>query len=691
MPFGDFPICGIGGILRITPPGEEHVPIPDEWLDAIDDAIAWRGPDGAGRFRDLVVREDGTTVEVALVHRRLSIIDHAGGAQPMVSEQGRVREDGTREGLVAVVFNGCIYNHRELRAELEARGHVFVSDHSDTEVLIHAFRETESGSDTPLDHKPDGMFACAIWSRDEGKVTLLRSWTHEKPMYTTQHAMKKSCGTMAFASDPGVLRGLVAKWKSANLLDKQCLETWVRFGFSDAIIPDRDIESVEGFAELSGRTLEHRTLWKGVAGAALIAALIAVWSTLGLIGLGIAAAVFALFGAMRVVGMLRRPRGDPGPLVHAIASAVETRLDADVPLGCLLSGGVDSSLVAHFAMQELGRLTTVSVRMPDERYDESQYAEMVADHLGTDHHTIEVRPEPAEDLVDLIRLAGVPFGDSSLLPTYWACTAAREHAKVVLTGDGADELFYGYERYRAMIGTRWLRTLGMFLPLKLFHNEDPKSSREKLARLIVAGRYDGYAELLSIFPSPDFTRLRNPVLPSFRISHGHGMEHTTDPPSWGAIAAREWDFRNYLPGDLLRKTDIASMASGVELRAPFLDSELCEHVLRVDRKQLMPRNERKGLLKAIARQHLPPDIIDRPKMGFAIPVGEWFRDDFGGMRTLMESKLDRPEPFGPCHEVLKFNMDYIRTIRREHDERVRDHSQRLYMLTVLAVWADSLK
>jgi len=195
-------MCGIGGILRITPPGEVHVPIPDEWLDRIDEAIAWRGPDGSGRFRDLVVKPDGTTVEVALVHRRLSIIDHAGGAQPMVSEHGRRKDDSTREGLVAVVFNGCIYNHRELRAELESRGHVFETDHSDTEVLIHLHREMGSGSETPIEHLPEGMYASAVWSRDEAKVSLLQGWTHEKPLYTCQHGTRGSEGMMAFSSEP---------------------------------------------------------------------------------------------------------------------------------------------------------------------------------------------------------------------------------------------------------------------------------------------------------------------------------------------------------------------------------------------------------------------------------------------------------------------------------------------------------
>jgi len=685
-------ICGIGGILRITPPGETHVPIPDEWLDRIDDAIAWRGPDGSGRFRDLVVKDDGTTVEVALVHRRLSIIDHDGGAQPMVSEQGRLKDDGTREGLVAVVFNGCIYNHRELRAELEERGHVFETGHSDTEALIHFFRENREEAREPIEQLPEGMYACAIWSRDDAVVSLIRGWTHEKPLYACSFGTKTAGGLQAFASEPGVLGDLLVEWGTTPLLHKKNTSTWVRFGFSDSVIPSRDIKPVSGgVTELTERTFGDSSYRRELISIVVVGLITGILSLVDYFLAGGFVALVASIGIIQKKARSRRQRPtDDSEIEPAIARAVGSRLEADVPLGCLLSGGIDSSLVAHYAMQELGALTTICVRMDDERYDESRYAEMVADHLGTDHHTIDIHPEPAQDLVHLINLAGVPFGDSSLLPTYWACKAARKHAKVVLTGDGADELFYGYERYRAMIGTRWLRALGMFIPLGLVRDGDPKSKREKLARLIVAGKYDGYAELLSIFPSPGFTRLQNPVLPSLRSSHGQAMEHTTDPPAWGARAARKWDIQNYLPGDLLRKTDIASMAAGIELRAPFLDSNLCHRVFGLGPKHLMPSRERKGLLKHIARQHLPPEIIDRPKMGFAIPVGEWFRNDFGGMRTLMMDTLTRTKPFGPCHDVMTFNMEYVRQMIHEHDERIRDHSQRLYMLTVLGVWADTL-
>ena len=677
------------------------MPIPEQWLDRIDEAIAWRGPDGAGRFRDLVVKEDGTTVEVALVHRRLSIIDHDGGAQPMVSEQGRLKDDGTREGLVAVVFNGCIYNHRELRAELEERGHVFETGHSDTEVLIHLHREHRIGAVTGTeedeydewnrDQKCDGMISSVVWDAEHASLAIQRDWFLEKPLYFQQ----SEHGDGVFASSPtGIWNGLIGSDREHWAAE---LPSLVAQGFPTRSYGFRLEETVLQAPLIP--TSKNRSLYQGcLDGFGCVLGTIA--AVLFLIGFVYVLAKFTILivpvlgGAIiwwvklplwhgALSAPIRAVRGhglraSSERIDTMLTRAVASRLEADVPLGCLLSGGVDSSLVAHYAMEELGQLTTISVRMPDEQYDESRYAELVAEHLGTDHHTIDVHPEPAKDLIHLIGLIGLPFGDSSLLPTYWACKAASEHVKVVLTGDGADELFYGYERYRAMRSMDWARLAARFVNTEKYDRSDPKSRESKLARFFEAARGDGYLDLVSIFPRAEAKKLfgDEAVLKAQRV--------------WSIRGARNWDLRNYLPEDLLRKTDTASMAAGIELRAPFLARELADHARKLPIATLMPGGKCKGLLKHIAYQHLPPEIIDRPKMGFAIPVGEWFRDDFGGMRTLMMDTLTRTNPFGPCHDVMTFNMDYVRQMIHEHDERVRDHSQRLYMLTVLGVWADTL-
>ncbi|MEX2081301.1 MAG: asparagine synthase-related protein, partial [Dehalococcoidia bacterium] len=296
-------------------------------------------------------------------------------------------------------------------------------------------------------------------------------------------------------------------------------------------------------------------------------------------------------------------------------------------------------------------------------------------------------PDPAHDLVRLIAQVGLPFGDSSLLPTYWVSAAAREHAAVALAGDGGDELFGGYERYRAsFLAKRWGRALAL-LPLPDAPPGHPKSSIAKLARISSASRWQGYRDLHSIFPAPllgaligkQFQRIDDqwPDDP-LRIDFGH--------PAFG-----------YLPADLLRKTDTAAMAVALEVRAPMLARGVIDACLGATHLSLMPRGQRKGLLRAVARKYFPPEIVDRPKQGFAIPIGEWFRSDYGGMRQLLLDHLNGPEPFGPDRLGINgtINMGFVRQMLREHDDagakslwpwKGRDHSQRLYMLLVLSIW-----
>jgi asparagine synthase (glutamine-hydrolysing) len=280
----------------------------------------------------------------------------------------------------------------------------------------------------------------------------------------------------------------------------------------------------------------------------------------------------------------------------------------------------------------------------------------------------------------------LPFGDSSLLPTYWVCKAAREHVKVALSGDGGDELFGGYRRHTITPTLNRWRHLLRLIPDRLLDQRTPGSRQTYLARLAIAARHGGYEELLAIFPTPDLRRL-------LEIDHntvGHERFYkVTDP--------LRHDFERYLPDDLLRKTDTASMAVALEVRAPFLAHELVDAAMRTPLNVLMPRGERKGLLKRIARQHLPDHIINRPKRGFAIPIADWFRSDYGGMRQLLHDHLRSADPVpGLADAGVRINMDFVQQMLREHDaagERSvnpwhgRDHGQRLYMLLVLSIWA----
>lgn len=678
-------MCGIAGILRVTPPGSgTEVPpawrgaesIPESWLDALDAAIAHRGPDGSGRFRDSAVRPDGTRVEVALVHRRLSIIDHADGAQPMVSERGKGLKGGGHEGLVAVVFNGCIYNHRELRAELEKAGRAFVTDHSDTEVLIHGWREwtrePEDGVDDDdggsVPESLHGMFAAAIWDRCRAKLALIRDGDGEKPLYVRAI---DGHGSFAFSSVASGLSSLCAE--GAGDLDASALADWAAMGGAAERSPWPHVWQLARGADgwmFDGGPPDHRA-WSESRSPLSIEIL----CVLGLV-----------FSPLLLVLLLlnrEKPRkwaGRIDALEPRLRDAVHRRLEADVPLGCFLSGGIDSSLIAHYAKQARPDLTTLCMKMPDPRYDESEHAAAVARHLGTNHITLDVRPSAAEDVVHLITQLGLPFADSSLLPTYWLCKAARRHVKVALSGDGGDELFMGYNRHAAARWLPLLRPIAWAWPTSGYDERDPTSRDAKTARLIRAARGKGYTDLVAIFPS----ELRRRV---FRARpSGAGIECNRS-RFLGRGQARRFDLEHYLPADLLRKTDTASMSVGLEVRCPFLDRAVAASALGTPVRALMRGNRPKAMLRELAAKHLPREIVDRPKQGFAVPVGEWFRTDFGGLRSLLMDLLDSREPFGASGDALDIDMAAVRAMVDEHMENRRDHGQRLYALMVLGVWA----
>ena len=289
-----------------------------------------------------------------------------------------------------------------------------------------------------------------------------------------------------------------------------------------------------------------------------------------------------------------------------LSSAVSRRLEADVPLGCFLSGGVDSSLIAYFAKQAKSDVQTFTVRMPDVRYDESSHAEIAAKFIGTVHHTLDVAMRPADDLVHLVHILGQPFGDSSILPTYWVSKAARQCVKVALSGDGGDELFLGYERYQAasFIQKNW--KLLRLIPKFLLYRTHPKSTIHKIGRLgEMARNYPrlGIHGMESIF-------LANEICELMSTDSWVDWEET---PSEGLADLRAFDLRNYLPNDLLTKVDTASMACGLEVRCPFLDRDLARAALSMPIDQLMPNGQRKGLLRNIARKYLPKEIVDRAR------------------------------------------------------------------------------
>jgi len=623
-------VCGIGAILRAD--GGE---IPDAWLDAIDARIAHRGPDGQGRFRDRVELDGagGTrVVEVALTHRRMSIIDHDGGAQPMVSQRGRTRD----EGLLAVVFNGCIYNHRRLRFELEDRGHRFTSDHSDTEVLLHGHREWGDRLQTHL----EGMYAYTLWDRGAASLTLARDWFGEKPLY---HRLEQADGgvrMLVAASDAAAVAAIPGAEPFGAAARLDWTAHYLRFGHA----------------------ARGRTITAAASG-----------------GIVVDNVEPSLPGEL-----LAATDGDEDVTADEVErlldQAVARRLEADVPLGCFLSGGVDSSLIACFALRHVGELQTFSVRMPDPRYDESGHAADVAAHLGTNHRTLEVAMNPAEDLVKLIETLGQPFGDSSLLPTSWVSRAARQHVKVALSGDGGDELFVGYERYLAAGPLARHHAVLQWLPSGLLQRAHARSRLHKLGRLGAMAR--DYPQLGVLAAEAIFTESMVAEL----LGEAPPQQDRT-PGDTPLAALRRADLVGYLPDDLLCKVDTASMAVALEVRCPYLDRDLARRVLSAPLGSLIPGRRRKALLRSIARKYLPAAVVDRPKMGFAVPIGQWFRADFGGLRTLLLDHLHAVEPFGPIH----LERAPVRRMLLEHMSGTHDHGQRLFALLTLSIWAGSCR
>lgn len=660
-------MCGIAGILRTYPAGTQVPPreesIREEWLDILDESIKHRGPDGAGRFRDRVVRADGTTVDVALIHRRMAIIDLAGGHQPMLLKP----DEPDAPDQVVVVFNGCIYNHRELRKELEAEGARFRTNHSDTEVLLWGWRYWS----TDLFARLNGMFALAIWDRNAGELMCAVDHFSEKPLYVTSNARgaSKTNSFGAFASTAAALVRL-----RADLTDRlhEPLETspidlqgWMQFGWNQST-PHSCLRSRHfQFDQLQPDNLLALSRNETIPSESLDN----IWFT-------VMNPTRHALGLSQAETMLR--------------DAVIGRLEADVPVGVFLSGGVDSALVTAFAREVRPDIKAFTVRMPTTSHDESAAATATARHLGVSHHILECDPNAAIDLVQAIEQLGLPFADSSLLPSIWLSRAASKHVKVALGGDGGDDLFLGYQRQfiapkLLALGVdssltalaRWVRTQSL-LGIAVF---------SKPIRMLDAIAHGGYKDLAAIFPDSLFAELVRPPFDPNALRHFGHVPHPCSDPEWADLLHRRFDAAFYLPFDLLRKADTASMSAPLELRCPFLDSKLAFAAINATRESLLLNGQRKGLLRALARKYLPASIVDRPKMGFAIPLADWFRSDFGSLRTLLgDLVINAQDPFPADILGCELNRSFIRELFDQHMSGKRDHAQRLYALLVMAIW-----
>jgi len=572
-----------------------------------------------------------------LGHRRLSILDLSDAAnQPMLSPDGRI----------ALVFNGEIYNFRELRRDLESRGHTFRT-RSDTEVLLELYIDQQESMLEML----NGMFSLAIWDERQGRALLARDRVGKKPLYYYCEG-----GRLGFSSE---LSSLLCDDDAPRSLSRQGFVEFLLYDFIPA----------------------PHTIFDGIC--------------------KLPAGHFALFDreGIRIRRYWKPPLPEPADhysrrraeLGDILSDAVGMRLVADVPLGSFLSGGMDSTLVASFMTGHGGaeRVKTFSISFPGTSYDESPWARLAAASLGTDHREYAVEYDVQGLLPDLVRHFGEPFGDSSAIPTWHLCRETRQHVTVALSGDGGDELFGGYERYLAR-------------RVQLVYDLLPRALRERLIepfidRLPATTDYYGTSltKKLKLFLSAARRFRENPDAVAPRtFSRGEvlrltGLDYdaTADPvlqtarelPDVNPVSRMMLaDLQTYLAEDILTKVDRMSMAHALEVRCPLLDHRVVELACSLPLSFKMRGQTSKRILRDVAQGRVPREILARSKYGFQVPIGEWFK---GELKQWAQGRL------------LEFNhtlflRKVVENLWQEHQRGKADHTHRLWLLVVFNEWYD---
>lgn len=620
-------MCGIAGRVNFV----SGAPVSRAVLERMCALLAHRGPDGWD------VHTDGS---VGLGHRRLAIIDlSAAGVQPMRSPDGEVW----------ITFNGEIYNFVALRAELEARGYIFRS-HTDTEVILAAYEEYGVECLARL----RGMFAFAIWDARKRRLFAARDRLGKKPL---QYWIDRD--GIAFASEP---KAFLADPAFTPEADPAAIAEYLAFQYVPA--PHSAFRGVHKLAPAHYLVVED--------------------------------------GRIRVerywrLNYARKHQGNEAEIVrelrHRLAEAVRLRLISDVPLGAFLSGGIDSgTVVALMAEHGSGAVKTFSIGFEQKEYDELPAARLVAQRYGTDHHEFVVRPDALKLLPALVWHYNEPFADSSAIPTFVLSELTRQHVTVALNGDGGDEAFAGYERYRANTMSRYLdlipRRLRESLAYAAGHvpiGSDPRGIFARGRRFLESAALGREARYVSWMSHFNAMQRRDVCTPEFLETaatdpdqHLLSAYARSDAPDF-VDATLDVDVHTYLPDDLLVKVDIASMAHGLEARSPFLDHELMEFAASLPSNLKLNRGTKKYILKQMAQTLLPAEIIERPKMGFGVPIDAWFRaelkdvivDVVGSARFRDRGILQPPR---------------IQRLIREHTNGVRSWQYQLWNVLMLELW-----
>lgn len=620
-------MCGICGIIDTA-----KAPIDTARVTAMARAMAHRGPDDEGIY---------SAPGVCLGHRRLSIIDlSSAGHQPLSNE----------DKTIWAVLNGEIYNYKELREELQKKGHIFRSD-SDTEVLVHLYEAQGKECVKSI----LGMYAFAIWDSKRQSLLLARDRIGKKPLLYSYRG-----GKLCFASE---FKALL----ESNLVEKkislQALDYYFTFGYIPAPL-----------------TI-YANVFKLMPGHIL-------W----LVNQQIKTERYWQLDFTKKLNICEKEAKEE--INRLLTEAVRARLYSDVPLGVFLSGGIDSSLVVGMMAKLCNhKIRTFSIGFDEAEYDELKYARSIARHFDTEHKEFIVRPKALDVLPALVEHYGEPYADPSCIPTYYLAQMSKQYVSVVLNGDGGDELFAGYDRYQAMLYSSFFDNIPLFLRKKIHQiamsfipeTRAQQSGMRKIKRFFNAiglPPHKRYMQWIGVFNdelkegaySSDFLKsaANNPSDALFKSTLNDTSMHLID-------RLLKLDTMTYLPDDLLVKVDIATMSHGLEARSPLLDHRLMEFVAALPVSFKLRGAAKKYILKKVAKQFIPWENIYRPKKGFGVPIGEWFRGELKGI--LLDNVLD-------THflKIGYFNKKALQGIVTQHMSQKEDHSFQLWTLLMFSLW-----
>ena len=620
-------MCGICGVIHFD--GE---PVTRRLLQAMNDRLWHRGPDGSGYFID---------GSFGFAMRRLRIIDIAGSDQPLYSE----------DHSIALIFNGEIYNYQTLRQQLQQRGHRFRTA-GDGETIVHLYEDEGAAGCQQL----RGMYAIALWDGRAKRLLLARDRLGQKPLYYYRDARR-----LVFASEiKAILAHPSVPRRSIFAADPSALSTYLSFGYPPApgsafqdilMLPPATTLEIDADGQAQQRCywdLQQRAMPQPPAPQAQPAAYIA-------------------------------------PLREKLDEAVKLRMMSDVPLGAFLSGGLDSSLIAALMRRHSSAaIQTFSIGFEgDDSFDETAYARQVAQFLQTEHRAFRVKPDALKLLADLVWHHDQPFADSSAIPTFLVSQLTRTQVTVALSGDGGDELFAGYERFRAaqlfqqlapIPASLWraLSRLLAGLPEGTAYYSRSKRAR-RFAQAASKDPTAAYFELVRLFSADALQEICQS-----QADVCAGLAAYIDPRAHPLAALLAANMRSYLPDDLLIKADRCSMQASLETRAPFLDHPLVEYAATIPLNLKLRGAETKFILKEAARGLLPAEIIARRKHGFGLPLGAWLRRDISPMRAILLSRRARERGF--------FDMRVVERLIDEHAAGQRDHNRQLWTLLTFEEW-----